>query len=206
MPLITFEGIDGCGKSTQIQKLKALLEGTGRKVYLFREPGGTPLSEEIRAILLDSNRTIHPVTEMILFSAARSDLITQQVQPLLQRGEWIILDRFYDSTTAYQGYGRKAVRMEELSNLNHLATNGVIPDLTFYLRVDRETASKRREGEAADRMEGAGDAFFERVIQGYDQIAEREPDRVTVLDASQPVEKVFDDLMVALKHHYGEID
>ena len=100
MPLITFEGIDGCGKSTQIQKLKALLEGTGRKVYLFREPGGTPLSEEIRAILLDSNRTIHPVTEMILFSAARSDLITQQVQPLLQRGEWIILDRFYDSTTA----------------------------------------------------------------------------------------------------------
>ena len=205
MPLISFEGIDGCGKSTQIRKLKDALEASGRTVYLFREPGGTPLSEEIREMLLDNRRTIHPVTEMILFSAARADLITQQVEPLLQKGEWVILDRFYDSTTAYQGYGRQAVPIGELQHLNHLATLGVVPELTFYLRVDLETALQRRNGQKADRMEGAGDDFFERVIRGYDLMARQEPHRFTVLDASQPVEQVFGDLMAALKHHFEEI-
>ena len=205
MPLISFEGIDGCGKSTQIRKLKDALEASGRAVYLFREPGGTQLSEEIREMLLDNRRTIHPVTEMILFSAARADLITQQVVPLLQKGEWVILDRFYDSTTAYQGYGRQAAPIDEVQHLNQLATLGVVPDVTFYLRVDLETALQRRNGQKADRMEGAGGDFFERVIRGYDLMAQQEPKRFTVLNASQPVEQVFGDLMEALKHHFEEI-
>ena len=194
MPLLSFEGIDGCGKSTQIQMLRSFLESRGESVHIFREPGGTTLSEEIREILLDSSRTIHAVTEMLLFSAARSDLILNDVKPLLDQGEWVILDRYYDSTTAYQGYGRQAVSLEELRHLNKLATSDIKPDLTFYLRVDADTARNRREGQQNDRMEHAGDAFFERVIAGYEKIAEMEPHRVVVIDAFPPPDRVFEQL------------
>lgn len=180
---ITFEGIDGSGKSTQIELLRGKLRDTGHKVEVFREPGGTTVSEKIRAILLDPEYEIHPVTELLLFSAARSQLISEEVIPLLKQGTVVILDRFYDSTSAYQGYGRNSLPLEQISELNAVASHQTKPDLTFYLKIDLSEAQKRTASTRKDRMEQSGDSFYKKVIEGFDELAETE-DRFITLDAT----------------------
>lgn len=197
--LITFEGIDGCGKSSQISLLKAYLEQSGYDVQLFREPGGTKLSEHIRDILLDKNQEIHPLAEMLLFSAARAQLTAEKIRPLLADGVIVILDRFYDSTTAYQGYGRNAVPVDTIEHLNKMATQNLVPDVTFYMKITPEMAYSRRiqEGDE-DRMERAGTAFFESVSDGFDQIAAREK-RIITIDAKPSQDEIFKSIITHLK-------
>lgn len=181
--LITFEGIDGCGKSTQIELLRNFLSSKNLSHHVFREPGGTKLSEKIRNLLLHESHEMDPVTELLLFSSARSQLIAEKVQPLLSRDEIVILDRFYDSTTAYQGYGRNSLNIEQIHSLNEIASHDVVPDLTFYLRISPEEAAKRTINSEKDRMENAGPDFFEKVCAGYDEMAKLEK-RFKVIDAT----------------------
>ncbi|WP_234572173.1 dTMP kinase [Rhodohalobacter sp. 614A] len=182
--LISFEGIDGCGKSTQIKLLKEYFDQKGIKYSVFREPGGTEISERIRSLLLHETDEMHPITELLLFSAARSQLIQEKVLPLLQKNEIVILDRFYDSTTAYQGYGRKSAELKSIHVLNQLATHHTKPDLTFYLKIDPKEAERRTSGNRKDRMENAGYQFFVDVSKGYDELANNE-ERIHSIDAMQ---------------------
>lgn len=180
---ITFEGIDGSGKSTQIQLLRERLEREGRRVTVFREPGGTDVSEEVRTLLLNSDYDIDPVTELLLFSAARSQLMEEKVLPLLSKGEIVILDRFYDSTTAYQGYGRECMSLEEIDRLNAIASHHTEPDLTIYLQISLDEARERTDGDPKDRMERSGDAFFRKVKEGFDRLS-RQHERIIPVDAT----------------------
>lgn len=191
MIVISFEGIDGSGKTTQINLLKNRLESDGYDVRLFREPGGTELSEVIRGLLLNPEMEIHPVTEILLFSSARSQLIAEKVLPLMDTDAIIILDRFYDSTVAYQGYGRASVALDQVHHINRIASHGIVPDITFYLRVDLETAEHRRSAFAKDRMENSGNDFFRKVINGFDELAASEP-RFQTIDARQAVDLIHD--------------
>lgn len=186
---ITFEGIDGSGKSTQIKLLEKRLDNEGRKVTVFRDPGGTVVSEKIRNILLNPESEIDPVTELLLFSAARSQLIAEKVLPLLEQGYTVILDRFYDSTIAYQGYGRNSVALERIHQLNRVASHNREPDLTFYLQISLEQAKKRTATKRKDRMEQAGDEFYQKVIEGFDKLAEKE-ERFIALDATLPEDHI----------------
>ncbi|MEO9884094.1 MAG: dTMP kinase [Balneola sp.] len=189
--LITFEGIDGSGKSTQISLLKEYISSTGKSVKVLREPGGTDISELIRGMLLNPEIEIDPVTELLLFSSARSQLIAEKVKPLLQDGVVVILDRFYDSTTAYQGYGRKSLPLDQVHQINKVASHGLAPDVTFYLRLSLEESAKRTAHMQKDRMEQSGIEFYQNVIKGFDELAESEQRFVTV-DASKDVNEVHD--------------
>ena len=187
--LLSFEGIDGCGKSTQIALLREALEEQGLQVRVYREPGGTTVSETIRSILLDPANELNPVTEVLLFSSARSQLVTESILPALERGEVVILDRFYDSTTAYQGFGHQILTPVELQAIHKLAAHGLEPTLTFYLNIPLSVALERTAQLEKDRMESMGDDFFERVIEGYNQLAEQE-NRFVTLDADQDIMEI----------------
>ena len=159
---ITFEGIDYSGKSTQAKLVADRLASAGRKVMLLREPGGTELSERIRALLLDRDAVpIDPLSELMLFSAARAQLVREVILPALREGTIVVCDRFYDSTTAYQGYGRN-LPLDEIRTLNRLCTAGTTPDLTLFVDVDPDEIKQRkiRAGLKPDRMERSGDVFF----------------------------------------------
>lgn len=192
--LITFEGIDGSGKSTQIKMLREALEAKDYTVSVFREPGGTEVSEMIRGILLNPDLDIDPVTELLLFSSARSQLVTERLLPLLRKNEIVILDRFYDSTVAYQGYGRRSVSLEEIHNINAIASHGLIPDITFYIRLSREEAGRRTGHLKKDRMENSGNDFFDLVIEGFEELAKGE-DRFVVIDGLQQVQEIHDQVL-----------
>ncbi|GAB5408748.1 MAG: dTMP kinase [Balneolaceae bacterium] len=198
--LITFEGIDGSGKSTQIALLKEKLSDFGKQVQVFREPGGTELSEEIRSILLNPEIEIDPVTELLLFSSARSRLISEKVLPALESGKVVILDRFYDSTTAYQGYGRESLPLDQIRHINDVASHNKAPDFTFYLRLNLEESIKRRANMSKDRMEQAGEEFFIKVIKGFDELAKKEP-RFIVIDASDSIDEIHSSIMNSLSSH-----
>jgi len=198
--LISFEGIDGCGKSTQIELLKESLSNKGLSVHIFREPGGTEISERVRSLLLHDTDEMNPVTELLLFSAARSQLISEKVVPLLNKEEIVVLDRFYDSTTAYQGYGRKSVPLNEIKLLNSIASHNQIPDITFYLRIDSGTAAQRTQSNRKDRMERSGDQFFESVISGYDEISKQE-NRFITIDATKTVEEIHKVIIKVVEAH-----
>lgn len=187
--LITFEGIDGSGKSTQISLLKDHLTKSGKEVQVLREPGGTDISELIRGMLLNPEIEIDPVTELLLFSSARSQLIAEKVKPLLAKGVVVILDRFYDSTTAYQGYGRKSIPIDQVHQINRIASHEIAPDVTFYLRLSLEESAKRTAHMQKDRMEQSGIEFFHNVIKGFDELSESE-DRFVTIDASKNVDEV----------------
>ena len=185
---ITFEGTDGCGKTTQIELLKRYLEEKGYKVVLTREPGAKGLGEKLREILLNYDGDVSSNCESFLFLADRAQHIDMLIKPAIERGEVVLCDRHTDSTVAYQGYGR-GLDLNQIKMLNDIATNGVKPDMTFVFDIDIETAQER-VGKTKDRMESAGIEFFKRVRQGYLEIAKSEPERAKVLDATQTIETI----------------
>ncbi len=197
---ISFEGIDGSGKSTQIELLARRLRAETQSVRLFREPGGTRLSERIRALLLDPGNAIHPFAELLLFSAARAQLVTEEMQPALDNGEVVICDRFFDSTIAYQGAGREFGDIDWLFDFQRRVTCGLSPFRTYLLEIPVELALARRAGRdgngGADRMEESDQAFYERVINAYKNIAQDEPGRVMVLDGALPVDVLHERIWV----------
>lgn len=195
--LITFEGIDGSGKSTQISLLRDYLAKMGHDVQVFREPGGTDVSEMIRGMLLNPELEIDPVTELLLFSSARSQLVAEKVRPLLEDNVIVILDRFYDSTTAYQGFGRKSVPLEQIKQINTVATHNLVPDFTFYLRLSLEEAGERTKTFEKDRMERAGDTFFAQVFEGFEHLAETEP-RFKVINAEREIDSIHEEIVEIL--------
>ncbi len=200
---ITFEGLDGTGKSTQLRKLAAALRAAGHKVIETREPGGTAIGERIRQVLLDSKtKSLSPIAEMSLMFAARAQHISEVIQPAIERGEIVLCDRFTDSTEAYQGYGRH-LGSGNVLKLHQILCGGLQPDLTLLLNVDpgrsvaRARLRNRRAAQAAradskaksaqrtdeNRFEQETSAFFSRVREGYEKIAAREPQRIAVIDA-----------------------
>ena len=195
---ITFEGGEGCGKSTQVLRLKTALEREGRSVLLTREPGGTWLSEQIRGLIKDQDADAPCArSELLLFLAARAQLVKNVIRPALASGTWVISDRFSDSTLAYQGYGR-GLPLDDLRDCNEFACEGLKPDLTLLLEVSPETALRRRQaresstGTSADRIERAGEAFHARLRQGFAELAKAEPDRILTIDANGTVEEVWE--------------
>ena len=190
--IISFEGIDGSGKSTQAKLLLEKLQGEGRSVLYVREPGGTDVSERIRNLLLDPDVELDPFTEMLLFSAARSELVRTRIRDVQASGGIVICDRFFDSTVAYQGGGRQLADPLWLNDFQRSVTGGIVPDRTYLVRVELATARDRLEmrfgeDEVEDRMEKAGGAFFQRVIATYDRLADAEPDRFLVLDGARSI-------------------
>ena len=193
----TFEGGEGCGKSTQVRRLKDALERRGLKVLLTREPGGTPLAERVRAILKDeSDDPPCDRAELLLFLAARAQLVRNVIRPALDAGTWVVSDRFSDSTIAYQGYGRGLPR-EVIRAANDFACEGLKPDLTLFLDVDPETSRARMRGReaatntSADRIELAGDDFHARIRKGFLEMAAAEGDRIVTIDASGTEDEVW---------------
>jgi dTMP kinase len=201
---ISFEGIDGCGKSTQIKLLSEYLISLGNKVLTIREPGGNSLSEAIRKILLSSKNEIDPITELLLFESARANLIRQTIKPSLDDGFIILSDRFYDSTIAYQGYGR-GINLDYITQINTIATNGLKPDLTFLLDVDIQTSKNRSNFRVSDRIELSDDSFFEKVIDGFRIIAANEPDRLIVIDAKNNIQSTHNKILSVLINKFPNI-
>lgn len=197
---ITFEGIDGSGKSTQIVLLKTYFAKIGIDCHVFREPGGTVVSEQIRSLLLHDADEMDPVTELLLFSSARSQLIAEKVIPLLNKGKTVILDRFYDSTVAYQGYGRGSAPLKEIDQLNRIASHHRVPDITFYLKISPEEAKRRTLSEEKDRMEKSGIEFFQKAARGFDELSRNEK-RFRVIDATCEKERVHRDII----HHIEQL-
>ena len=196
MFLITFEGIDGSGKSTQARRLNARLRDAGYNTLQVREPGGTELSERVRSLLLDSSLNVHPFAELLLFSAARAQLVAERIRPALAEGRIVICDRFYDSTTAYQGAGRDVADPEWLQDFHRRVTEGLVPSRTYLVELDPETARARRTDAAdeEDRMEAAGDDFYERVTRAYAHLAEAHPDRFVRLDGRRSIDALHDEV------------
>lgn len=193
MPFITLEGVDGCGKTTQAGLIAAELERSGRDVLRLREPGGVAISEQIRAILLDpENAEMGDTCELLLYEAARAQLVHQVIAPALAAGKTVLCDRFYDSTTAYQAYA-DGLDLGAVRRANDLAVGECRPDLTLVFDIDVERAALRRSGRApADRLELKGLEFQRKVAEGFRAIADAEPDRVRLVDASGDIETVFD--------------
>ena len=190
--LITFEGIDGSGKSTQIELLKKYLISKNKHVVTLREPGGTKLAEKIRNILLNDKNDINPVSELLLFEAARADLTEKEIIPAINDGYIVILDRYFDSTTAYQGYGR-GLDLNIVELINKFAPFNTIPDVTFYLRIPYKDSLERRK-DSSDRMELAVDDFYHHLIDGFDKIAKGNSNRIVIIDASQTINDVFEQI------------
>lgn len=195
---ITFEGGEGCGKSTQIKLLSARLAEAGVETVLTREPGGTLLNEKIRSLLKDQLEDA-PVDkcELLLFLAARAQLAEKVIVPALERGAWVLSDRFSDSTLAYQGYGR-GLDLETIRLVNDFACSGLKPDLTLLLDVPEAVALARRHAreaaqhEAADRIENAGESFHARLKNGFDELCAAEPNRIKRIDAGGTREATAD--------------
>ena len=193
LPFITFEGSEGSGKSTQADRLAARLQRCGVAHVLTREPGGTPIGESIRELLqfAPHNSDMTSETELLLFEASRSQLVREVIKPALERGMCVIADRFFDSTTVYQGAARKLDR-EIIARLNAFAVGDCIPDVSFVLDVDAATAQSRlqREPRKADRMEQQPEEFYERVREGYRELAKHEPNRIVLIDGSGDIEEI----------------
>lgn len=197
---ITVEGIDGCGKSTQARLIAAAFEAAGHDVLRLREPGGVKISEQIRAILLDpANAEMGDVCELLLYEAARAQLVHQVIRPALAAGKTVVCDRFCDSTTAYQAFADGLDR-NMVSQANELAVDGCRPDLTLVFDLPVEDALRRRSGrEAEDRLELKGLEFQERVAAGFRAVAVDEPDRVKLIDAGGSIAEVFSGVAAELR-------
>ena len=193
---VTFEGVEGCGKSTQAKRIEAHLKARGHAVLLTREPGGTRIAEAIRGVLLDSaNTAMSPTTDLLLYEAARAQHVAERIRPALEEGAIVVCDRFADSTTAYQGAGR-ALAAEDVEYLHRLATAGANPDLTIVLDVPVEEGLARAGRlNDPDRLEAEPVAFHRKVREGFLRIAEREPDRVKVLDGLRSPDAVASEVL-----------
>ena len=202
---VTFEGGEGCGKSTQVRRLKESLEADGVEVVLTREPGGTPLAEEIRRLIKDPSAD-PPCdrSERLLFLAARAQLVRNVIRPALAAGKWVVSDRFSDSTLAYQGYGR-GLSLAFIASADEFACEGLRPDLTILLDVRPETAAARLRGReaathtAADRIERAGEEFHARLRKGFAALANAEPARILTVDANGTPDEVWEKVWMSLK-------
>lgn len=188
---ITFEGTEGCGKTTQQVALVEYLINAGYDVLTTREPGGTPIGDQIRAVLLDpKNSTIHQRTEILLFQASRAQLVEQVIRPQLQRGGVVVCDRYADSTIAYQGYGYQ-LDLALLRSLVHFATGGLVPDLTLLLDLEVEEGLRRRTNKGEiNRLDAYALEFYQRVRTGYHEMARAEPGRWVIIAANQPPDLV----------------
>jgi len=197
---ITIEGGEGVGKSTQAHLLADRLREVGATVVEVREPGGTPAGDQIREILLDSSLTMTGRTELFLYEAARAELTATVIVPALERGDTVVCDRFFDSSTAYQGYGRR-LGPEPVRELNLIATAGVRPDLTILLDLETEEALRRATRGWFDRIEAESLQFHRAVIEGFDEIAAAEPTRIVTVDASGTIEEVAARVWEAVMAH-----
>jgi len=198
--LITIEGLDGAGKSTLARGLQRAVAERGGEAQVLREPGGVELSERIRALVADPALAVSPRAEALLYAAARAQLVEERLQPLLQEGALVLLDRFADSSLAYQGAGR-ALGVQRIREINQFATGRLKPDRTLLLRI-APAAGRARQQERAlqpDRLERESERFFEAVAAAYDELASAEPLRIRTLDASQPADQVLDAALAALE-------
>lgn len=203
---ITFEGIDFCGKSTQVELLKEYLIQQNKKVHLIREPGGTEISEKIRDILLDKNNNAMVMeTEIFLFSASRAQLVREVIRPYLLKGYYVISDRFHDSSTAYQGYGR-GLPVDAIMKIHNLAIGDTKPDLTFFIDILNEVAIERKAKKIhsdLDRIEVSDNLFFERVRSGYLKLAEKEK-RFRIINGTQSIKKINEQIINEIKSLEGD--
>jgi dTMP kinase len=204
--LITIEGIDGAGKSTLAAGLADTLAGRGIEVTLLREPGGVRTAERIRELVHDPGATIGPRAEALLYAAARAQLVDEALQPLLAAGRLVLLDRFVDSSLAYQGAGR-GLGIGHVRDINVFATGGLTPDRTLLLRLDPAVGRVRsvQRGAPPDRLEQQPDDFFERIAAAYDELARSEPGRFRVIDGDQPPPGVLTDALAAVEDLLGAV-
>jgi dTMP kinase len=197
---ITFEGIDGCGKTTQAKLLGEHLRSTGVDVLSLREPGGTELSEQVRTILLNKEFA-YPLTreaELLLFAASRAQLVSEVIRPALTKNTIVILDRFTDSTLAYQGFGR-GISLHHIEHINNAATGGLEPDMTFLLDLSLEAAAARRKAVANDRIESEDFEFHQKVLEGYWYLAKQHPGRIHVIDGTGTEEGITEEIRKFVK-------
>lgn len=191
---ITIEGPDGSGKTTQIQKIRQLLEEHGERAIITREPGGTVISEKIRDLILDNNnKEMTAVTEALLYAAARAQHVAEVIKPALDRGEWVICDRFVDSSIAYQGYGRD-LGSTCVRGINEHAVMGCKPDITFLLKVDPGVGKDRIKEETHDRIEQETMEFHNKVFFGYGALEKEEPNRIIGIDASKSIDEISSEI------------
>lgn len=195
---ITFEGMDGCGKSTQLNLLADYLKEKGYEVIVTREPGAKGLGEKLREILLNYDGEVSSNCEAFLFLADRAQHIDTLVKPAIEAGKVVLCDRHTDSTVAYQGYGR-GVDLKQIKMLNNIATSGFKPDLTFVFDIDIAT-SQARVGKNKDRMESAGVEFHKKVREGYLEIAENESSRVKLLSGMDTIENIFEGVKIIINN------
>ncbi len=197
--LITIEGLDGAGKTTLAGGLHAVLRARGVPVELLREPGGVALSEGLRTLVKAPELTVGPRAEALVYAAARAQLVEERLRPLLAAGTWVLLDRFVDSSLAYQGGGR-GLGVAEVAELNRFAVGDLKPDRTLYLRLDPSVGRERQgvRGEEADRLEREGEEFFARIALTYEELATADPDRIRPLDAGQTPDRVLVDAISAI--------
>jgi dTMP kinase len=198
--LITIEGLDGAGKSTLAGALAGSLAGRGCAVELLREPGGVEVSEKIRALVKDPALAVLARTEALLYAAARAQLVEEHLEPLLKEGAVVLLDRFVDSSLAYQGAGR-SLGIEQVRAINTFATGGLGPDRTLLLRISPLVGRARQQERALepDRLEREGEEFFARIASAYDELARSEPERIRVIDADQTPERVLESALAVLE-------
>jgi dTMP kinase len=204
LPFITFEGSEACGKSTQVKRLARRLERSGIPFLVTREPGGTPIGETIRELLqfAPHNSSMAPETELLLFEASRSQLVQEIIKPALERGVCVIADRFFDSTTVYQGAARSLDR-EMVERLNALAMGDCVPDITFVLDVDAATAESRmQKPRRADRMEQEPAEFYERVRRAYRDLAARERNRILLIDGSRAPKEIENEIWAIISARF----
>lgn len=208
---LTFEGCEGCGKSTQIGLTLSWLRSAGLKVHEVREPGGTPIGEKIRHLLKHDADGDHmkPETELLLFAASRAELVRHLILPALSRGEWVVADRFHDSTTVYQGYAR-GLPMEEVAFINRFAIAKYEPDLTLVLDLDPSEARSRalrrpRPAGQKDRLEDLDLNFYEAVAEGYRSLAKHQPQRVKLIEASGSREQTFTRIQEELRRAFSAL-
>lgn len=203
--LITFEGGEGAGKTTHAELFKNYLNERGLSFFATREPGGTDFSEAVRALTKDVRyQDKSSVAELMLFESARADIVEKRIIPALQEGKIVLMDRFYDSTTVYQSFGR-GLNRKDVEAMNRIASQGLVPDLTIYLKISQDEAFSRKGGvDKNDAIERSGYDFHERIRKGFDTIAKENKNRFLVVDASQPIKQVFDQIITAFEIKYNQ--
>lgn len=202
---ITFEGIEGCGKTTQAKLLYQWLIDRGKETILTREPGGTPSAEELREFILrEREEDFPPFSELCLYIAARGFHVENLIRPALKEGSFVICDRFSDSTLAYQGFGR-GIDVDLIEKMNEEATGGLKPNLTFLIDLPVEVAFERLKGKKKDRLEMESLEFHRKVREGFLKIAEKEKDRVVVIDGRKSVDEIFNEVVKEVQRRLGAL-